>query len=1458
MIATSGSGSTLDADSAINLAGAARVSAGADGSLTIAVDLAGAGSLTKVDNGTVTLTGTNTYAGTTTISGGTLVATNVGALGTAGIANSGDFVLDLASADSGTLTNAIDGTGGLTKRGEGTLSLGGANSYTGVTTIDRGTLALGSSVAANGLAASSGIVFTNTAAQTATLDLNGWSATIQSLSGGNSDSGIALGTQTLDVQAGSYAGVISGGAGSTFRKTGSGTLVLSGALPLDAGFAGNVVVGQGTLALTGGPLATAGNFEMAAGATLGLVVADTANVTAASVAFGENSILNITGYRAATLGAHVLVAADAPIATVANVSLRFEGAAIAPSLDQYLTLALTQSADLKQLLVDAGLVWQSDTNAHGTFSIASADTVFSVTEALADETFTSALGGWDGRTLTKTGAGTLVLSKANTYTGATQVNAGTLNLGTANAIASSTAVTVAAGATLQTGDANQSVATLSGAGSLVLGNAVLTAANATADSTFSGVISGTGSLVKTGNATLTLGGANTYTGGTTVSEGKLVATQAGALGSGNAAVGAGTTLEFNLNTAGSGAYAGAISGGGNLVKSGDGTLTLTTTGATGAGAIGSLAANAGTLALGDGTHALAFTAGTAQVASGATLTVEKDSTLAVGGALDLADNSKLNLVVGGTFPVLTADSVTIGATATTLDIGGVTGSTATPFTLLTTTSGITGDFASITVGGGSGGVTDYLTVSAFKEGNSYIVKTGLIWNSTNASGSFTLTDMAESFDLGTVLADRAANPTTGWDGKSLTKAGAGTLTLSAVNTYTGTTDVTAGTLRFGTANAIAQSSAVTVAADGALDLNNQNQSLNNLSGAGDIALGGATLTANNAANGTLSGVISGTGGRLVKQGGGTLTLSGANTYSGGTTISGGRLAVANVAALGTGAVVNNAALDFTADATGTYAGTISGTGALTKAGDGTLEFTGNSSAFSGSTAVNAGTLAVNGRLGGTLTVASGARLQGAGTVGTTMIASGGTLAPGNSIGTLAVAGNLTFASGSIYEVEIDPSGAADRINVSGTASIQSGASVNVLKAGEYEYGTSYTILTADGGVTGGFSEITQALPLIDLILRQDANNVYLVVSRNTAAFDEYAQTPNQLATARVIESLGHTNVLYRTVTGLPDAATVQNAFGQLSGELHASLQGAFFDDARIVREASLDRGRPFGGQAASVANDSGAVSWIQIVGGEAEVKGSDLSDATRSTFGVLAGIDGAVGENTRLGLVVGHTEGPFEIDDLHAKAELSSAHLGTYANTRFGRLSLRGGGTYSRYFTDTERNVSVPGFVERLKVRREATVLQGFGEAGYFIPFKRGGVEPFANASYALLRTDEFEELGGDAALRGPKEVRDNPTTTLGARGIYDLSIWRWKAHLTGSLGWQHAYDSVITRQRLSFENSERFRIFGLPLSRDMIAVEGGLGLELTKRTRLDLGYSGRLSSDNNDHTARAVVTHAF
>ncbi|MCC8189553.1 MAG: autotransporter-associated beta strand repeat-containing protein, partial [Planctomycetes bacterium] len=441
------------------------------------------------------------------------------------------------------------------------------------------------------------------------------------------------------------------------------------------------------------------------------------------------------------------------------------------------------------------------------------------------------MSGWDGATLTKRGAGTLVLAAANTYTGSTLVQAGTLAAGIANAFADSSSVSVSSGATLALDGYDQLAQNLTGAGAITLGDATLTVAN-TAATEFSGEISGAGAVALTGGQ-LTLSGTNTYAGGTDVQGGILVATTGASLGTGGAAIAAGAELQLAIT--GEETFATTFSGDGTLAKTGAGTAILTAAGSV----VGAVDLRTGTLSFQqDG----AFQAASYTTAGGTTTALGGEASLALSGAYTQAAGSTLEICIGNNEPAITAATATI---AGTLDVTGFEGgmySSATEaeanrYVVIQTTGGVSGSFSTVQIGTTADPV-DYLVVTGSNDGNAYTVGFQLAWTAgaADGNGSFTIA-AGDTFDVDVVLADQTGSFVSLWDGESLTKNGDGTLILSRENTYTGTTTITAGTLRTGVADAFADSASVTVAAGATLDLDGYDQTAADLAGAGDVTLG---------------------------------------------------------------------------------------------------------------------------------------------------------------------------------------------------------------------------------------------------------------------------------------------------------------------------------------------------------------------------------------------------------------------------------------------------------------------------------------------------------------------------------------------------------------------------------------------------------------------------------------------
>jgi autotransporter-associated beta strand protein len=590
--------------------------------------ISGAGGLT-VAGGTQTLSGANTYTGNTAInSGASLIIAGAGQLGggnyAGSITNNGSFVY--ASSATQTVSGVISGSGSLTQTAVpsgapvGTLILAAANTYTGATTVNAGTLAITN---AGALGSGSASTTVNTGG---TLDLRNVTGVAEpiTLAGGTlaTSTGTSSvtapisisGASTVDVDGTelTLSGVISGSG--SLEKEGNGTLILTAANT----YTGSTAVDAGTLAITNvdalGSAASGSGTTVNTGGTLdlrnvtGVVEPITLNGGTLATSTGSSSVtspMTVTGASTIDVGGTQLTL-EGPIS--GSGSLEKEGAGTliltvdntnytgATTVDAG-TLAITNAGALGSSAGGSGTtvntggtldlrnvtgVAEPITLAGGTLAVStgssSVTSPMTITGASAIDvdgtqlTLTSAVSG--SGSLDKTGTGTLLLAAANTYTGATRIDAGVLKLAANASISESDKVVVGANAIFDTRaiTGNVFIESLAGSGSVLNGSVApnsLVITDAKPGDVFSGVISGTGGLRITGG-TQTLTGINTYSGPTVVSPGaNLIA----AIQSIPGDVVNNGSFGFSQSTAGT--YSNNMSGTGTMVIGGTGTITLT-------------------------------------------------------------------------------------------------------------------------------------------------------------------------------------------------------------------------------------------------------------------------------------------------------------------------------------------------------------------------------------------------------------------------------------------------------------------------------------------------------------------------------------------------------------------------------------------------------------------------------------------------------------------------------------------------------------------------------------------------------------------------------------------------------------------------------------------------------------------------------------------------------------------
>lgn len=536
---------------------------------------------------------------------------------------------------------------------------------------------------------------------------------------------------------------------------------------------------------------------------------------------------------------------------------------------------------------------------------------------------------------------------------------------------------------------------------------------------------------------------------------------------------------------------------------------------------------------------------------------------------------------------------------------------------------------------------------------------------------------------------------------------------------------------------------------------------------------------------------------------------------------------------------------------------IDGGGRLVKTDLGTLVLSGDS-VYRGGTEVRQGTLLVNGSILDVDVEADG-RLGGNGLVNNANVR--GTLAAGNSIGTLTVDGDLTMAAGSRLEVEVDALGNADRIDVTGVAYLEGGQVVTLASGGDYADQTRYTILTAEGGVDGQFAGVASNLAFLDAALSYSAQEVELILSRNGVTYGNVGITRNQVATGEAVDSLAAGNGIYDRVLTL-SADDARYAFDQLSGEVHASTKGVLVAESRELRDAMADR--------VSAAFDRlglpddqkplGTSFWSTASGERGSLKSDgNAAGLSYSAGNLFVGADALFNQDWLLGFAVGYGQSALDIGDRNSTSSSSNFHVGVYGGGEVDDFTFKFGAGYTHSDIRTTRNAEFPGFDETLTAKYSGGTSQVFGEIGHKFRFDSGLiVEPYANLALANIYTGSYTEEGGTAALSSGGGNFGAAVVTVGVRGSQQFVIGDGrKATASGAIGWTHTAAGAPEVQQ-AFASGNPFTVAGAPIQGDSLFLRAGLGIELSANANFTVGYSGQFGSQGQSHGVNAGLSVKF
>jgi|GEM_PF-6944666 len=375
---------------------------------------------------------------------------------------------------------------------------------------------------------------------------------------------------------------------------------------------------------------------------------------------------------------------------------------------------------------------------------------------------------------------------------------------------------------------------------------------------------------------------------------------------------------------------------------------------------------------------------------------------------------------------------------------------------------------------------------------------------------------------------------------------------------------------------------------------------------------------------------------------------------------------------------------------------------------------------------------------------------------------------------------------------------------------------------------------------------------------------------------KYAESTNQEAVANVINGLDDNNDLKKIIDvqfGLNsphDKSYIPNAYNALSGEIYAAIGSVIQTNHSQLREVlntrfstNLENAKPAANLMRHYNLTKGsdnALLWLAAFGGNNSFKQtSNLSKVSSNNNGLLFGLDRVINPNNNLfgGFVFGQESATIKMSNArNSESTVNAAHIGVYLGSQIDAIKLRGGFTFSDMSIKTKRSVDFIN--EQLKGRQDAkqTGLFVEGATDLNFAFTKATFTPYANLAAVKLSIDDADEEGGKSALKIASSSSTVTSFTLGSRASYELS----KADIFADAAYRYTNASSKDGAHyiLSDAGKQQFKVQGSNLAENSFVLGGGVNFALSKTNQIGFDAKASLGSKQKDYAANLNFAASF